>query len=433
MSGERASLAPSQDLQDLASVLQHRFGHEPAWHLATRQAALTRYQELPVPVRQRTPLRPRRLEEIPYHEEAHPDPVPEVYVSAPEDTGHAVFSNGRVLSVHFPQEWADAGVRFLPLSEALTTCAALVEPYLGTVQPDDEHRYTAWNRAFWTDGLFVYVPPRVTLDHPLSLVHWVGPGASGVAPRTLLVAGRESRVNLLEVLVGSPDDMHRALLSSVLEVVAEDAAEVGVSALQQLAPGTDGFIARKGRTARDARIDWHTAEFGAGLVVSGHHTLLAGAGSRSASVTVFFGSDHQHQDYTAGVTHEGPHTISAILARGVMKDRARSIFTGVSEIKKGARGTDARQKEQTLMLSPESRADAIPSLLIEENDVFAAHSASAGPVDDTMLYYLQSRGIPEDEAVRVVVRGFLEPAISEITLPPVQKTVREAVDRKLDA
>lgn len=433
MSGERASLAPTQELTDLAQDLRRRFGGEPGWHLAQRQAALAQYQELPIPVRQRTPLRPRRLEAIPYHTEAAPDLVPEVYTVAPEDMAHAVFSNGRLASLHVPQAWMDAGVQFLPLAQALTSHADLVEPYLGTVQVDDEHRYTAWNRAFWTDGLFVYVPPRVTLDQPLSFLHWVGQGATGVAPRTLVVAGRESRANVLEMLVGSADDLHRVLLSSVLEVVAEDGAEVGVSALQQLAPGTDAFIARKGRAARDARIDWHTAEFGAGLVVSGHHTLLAGAGSRSASVTVFFGSGHQHQDYTAGVTHEGLHTTSAILARGVMKDRARSIFTGVSEIKKGARGTDARQKEQTLMLSPEARADAIPSLLIEENDVFAAHSASAGPVDDTVLYYLQSRGITEDEAVRLVVRGFLEPAVSKITLPPVQKTVREAVDRKLDA
>ena len=159
--------------------------------------------------------------------------------------------------------------------------------------------------------------------------------------------------------------------------------------------------------------------------------LVVQDGASMSSVTVFYGTGSQHQDYTAEVVHEAPHTRSAILARGVMGDRARSVFTGQSVIKKGAVGSDARQKEQTLMLSDQARADAIPSLQIDDNDVFAAHSASAGPVDPTMLYYLESRGLEPEEARRVVIRGFLEPVLASLAPASVQERVRELVETKL--
>ena len=230
---------------------------------------------------------------------------------------------------------------------------------------------------------------------------------------------------------GDPADGHRVLVSEVMEVDARAGSHVTVAGIQQLPPGAEAFLRRRARVGKDARVDWNTGEFGAALSVAGLGTHLQGSGSSMSSVTVFYGTGAQHQDYTAAVVHGAPHTRSDILARGVMADRSRSVFTGQSVIEKGAVGSDARQKEQTLMLSDQARADAIPSLQIDDNDVFAAHSASAGPIDATMLYYLESRGLDPEQARRVVIRGFLEPILAGLAPPSVQERVRELVEAKL--
>lgn len=420
-----------QSVDQVRQALRSRSMGEPDWHGAARSQAFEIFQQLPIPNRQRTPLRSRRLDAIPYLTSRDPNPIPEMYRFGNPEGGHVTSSGGHVQSLMLAPEWARAGVLLLSLKKALTLVPHLVEPYLGSVQADDEDRYTAANRAFWQDGVFLYVPRGVEITPPITAIHWVGSECLGVMPRTLVVAEDRARVHLIETYLGASDDEHRLLFSGVVEVIARDGAQVTLSSLQQLPPGTEAFLRRRGRAGQDARIHWNTGEFGASLSVSGHHTHLVGSGSETQSATVFFGAKNQHQDYTGGVTHTGPHTKSDILARGVMKDRARSIFTGVSLIQKGAVKTDARQKEQILMLSSESRADAIPSLLIEDNDVFAAHAASAGPIDATALYYLQSRGIPEAEAVRLIVQGFLEPIMAHISLDAVRETVRAAVERKL--
>jgi len=348
-----------------------------------------------------------------------------------EGGGRMVFTNGRVAASALHPDLAARGVRFLPLRRALTEVPDIVAAALGTVQPDDEDRYAALNRALWEEGVFLYVPSGVEVPWPLTVLYWVGPTAGGVFPRTLVVAEAGARVAVVETFLGDSGDRSRHLVSAVTEVVAGDGADVTVSAVQELSFGTEAFLRRRGRAGRDARVDWICGELGAALSVSGHHTTLAASGARSDSVTVFFPSGTQHHDYTAAVEHVGPHTTSSILARGVLKDRARSIFTGLSRIRKGAVHADARQREQTLMLSETARADAIPSLEIEDNDVYAAHAASAGPVDPVALYYLESRGIPPDEAVRLVVRGFLEPVMAHVRPEAVRAALWRAVEAKL--
>ncbi|MCL8209036.1 MAG: Fe-S cluster assembly protein SufD [Actinomycetia bacterium] len=423
--------ATDRDLERLRVEVARRAEGEPAWHAAARRGALEQYALLPLLDRPRTPLRTRRLDRINVAEPGAADPVPAGLVRNDEAAGHATLSNGEMVSLALDPVVAAEGVRLLPLRRALAEAAEPVAAALGTVQPDDEDRYAALNRALWRDGVFLYVPPGVRVARPVTVLHWVGPSAGGVFPRVLVVAGTGAQVVLVEAFLGDAADRVRHLVSAVTEVVAQDGAEVTVAAVQELPPATEAFIRRRGHAARDARVDWITGELGAALAVSGHHTTLAAPGARSESVTVFFPSGGQHHDYTAAVEHVGPHTTSSILARGVLKDRARSIFTGRSRIRKGAVRADARQREQTLMLSETARADAIPSLEIEDNDVFAAHAASAGPVDAAALYYLESRGIPPDEAVRLVVRGFLEPVMAHVRPEAVRAALWRAVEAKL--
>ena len=421
-------LDPAKKVAERASRLT---SSAPDWLRSRRHDALERYLSAPLPERPRTPLRPRRLDAIPVWE---PGAAPMTTDALPEEARGAsvVVTNGRLALGELPPSWRDAGVSVVPLETPGDADQLLVARHLGSGRGDGTtERFTALNDALWSGGVLIHVPRGVRLTEPLTVLEWVGADAGGVFPRVLLAADQASECSVVELLAGAPADAHRVLVSSVVEVVAGPAAVVRYSAIQQLPPGAEAFLRRDAVVARDAVVEWNTVEFGAALSVSGHRAVLGEPGGRMKSVTVFFGSGGQHQDYTAAVEHVGPHTASDILARGVMRDRARSIFTGESAIRKGAVRTDARQKEQTLMLSDSARADAIPSLIIEDNDVFASHSASAGPVEAGVLYYLESRGIPEREAERLVVHGFLEPVVSQIHLPTVRDWVRRLVDVKL--
>lgn len=408
---------------------------EPTVLADRRRTARELYEALPVPTRPRTPLKARRLEAIPYREPAAADPaeVPVALRSAPESAGHVVLSNGHVLSCQLGDAARHAGVRLLSLADAAQHEAELLSQHLGSLVAADTDRFTAANAAFWRDGVLLVVPRGVAVAQPITIVHWVGAAAAGVFPRTLVVARDDASVAVVETYLGDPADSHRVLVSATTEVVAGPGSHVSISALQQLPPGAEAFLRRRGRAQHDARIDWATAEFGASLSVAGHHTDLAESGASTTSHTVTFGSAAQHFDYDAEVVHIGPNTTSDMRARGVMSGRSRSIFTGLSEIRKGARRSDARQKEETLMLSADARADTIPSLLIDDNDVFAAHAASAGPIDELALYYLASRGIPRADGIDLLVRGFLGPVVERIALPAVQDRVWEAVEAKLQA
>ncbi len=402
------------------------FAAEPAWHKAERLQALALYEALPVPDRARTPLSSRRLETIPYLER-RPGPIPpDARVAAT-----VLLTAAGIKDAALTPAQSAAGVVVMDLSVALTRHESLVRGSLGQIENDGGDRYTALNRAFWQPGLFCYVPRGVELADPITVVHWLDGESPGYLPRIVIVADEASRVTVVETLLGDPADGHRVLVSEVMEVDARAGSHVTVAGIQQLPPGAEAFLRRRARVGKDARVDWNTGEFGAALSVAGLGTHLQGSGSSMSSVTVFYGTGAQHQDYTAAVVHGAPHTRSDILARGVMADRSRSVFTGQSVIEKGAVGSDARQKEQTLMLSDQARADAIPSLQIDDNDVFAAHSASAGPIDATMLYYLESRGLDPEQARRVVIRGFLEPILAGLAPPSVQERVRELVEAKL--
>ena len=423
----RASTLPPEQSRLLETLL----ADEPEWHRIQRARAAAVYASLPVPERPRTPLKGRRLESIPYLQPTAPHAVEPAVLNLAGGPAWAVLSGNRVAALHLDDDLLQRGVRFEPLREALPTLPDSLASVLGSLQPDDEDRYTALNRAFWSVGLLCYVPAGLVIDEPLSVVHWVDAEVTGYLPRILVVAEAGARVHVVETYLGSTDDTHRVLVSSVVEVLAREGASVTWSAIQQLPSRAEAFLRRRGRAERDAHIRWHTAEFGSSLSVAGHATDLVGAGSSATSVSVFFGTGTQHQDYTAQVSHRGPHTRSDILARGVMAERSRSIFTGQSLIAKGAVKSDARQREQTLMLSPDARADAIPSLVIDDNDVFAAHAASAGPIDALALHYLESRGLSPREAKRLVVRGFLAPVLEKLAPEALRLTVEEAVERKL--
>lgn len=411
--------------QSLIKMLRDRFQDDPAWMLDRRLEAAERLFSLDWPKLERTPLKKRRLEQIPLYD-APPAPT------ALEQTSHArveiFLDNNLVTYCRVPQDLAARGLVLKPLRQALSEPE--VEKWLGRVAGDAQDKIAASNDALWQNGVYLSVPAHLPDTVEVSIEHRGSGAVRALFTKNLIIAGEHSHLIITERTRTEAAD-HKVLLSEVTEVVVQPGARVQFGAVQVADPSVEGFFQRVGLVHQDGSLDWHIGEFGSGLVVSSHASHLAEPGASTHSITVFFGSHQQHQDYTAKSFHEAPHTTSNMVARGVMKDRARSVFTGLTQIQKGARGSDGRQKEQTLMLSDDSRADAIPSLVIDERDVFAAHAASAGPVDKNAVFYLTSRGLTEADAMRLIVHGFLAPVIDSIPHEGLREEVWSAVERKI--
>lgn len=414
---------------DLKHLIDTRHGSEPLWLRERRYQSAQHYVDLPFPKLERTPLKKRRLESIPAL-----DPLPAVTGGGDADVHVGLrlqFANGELIDRELSPKLRDAGVLLMSLNQAVVEAPQLVEQYLGQILDPQRDKLQAMNDAFWQTGLFLYVPPRVHIGDAITVTHHLSAEARGYFPRSLVIADRESQVTVSEIFL-SDEGSSKALFSGGVEIVAMDGAQVDYGSIQQLGSHVDGFMRRAGKTGRDAHLNWNIGEFGGGLWVAEHDAKLLEPGGQTNSITVFFGSGTQHQDYAAKSFHVAPNTKSNMVARGVMADRSRSIFTGLTDIQLGARGADGRQKEQTLMLSDDARADAIPSLVIEERDVFAAHAASAGPVDKGALFYLTARGIREKDAIRLVVHGFLAPVIDAISQEALRERIWAAVERKIN-
>ncbi len=421
-----ANATPTDQVRKFAA---EQFGDEPIWLRNRRNRLLEVYLAAPLPVRQRTSLKSRKLDRIPIGSAPTaadlPDDLQNLYQVA-----NLITVNGHTKHLSVPTTWSDQGVILLPMTQAVNTAPQLIEEYLGTVVNDEADKFQALNSALWQDGIFLYVPARVTLDHPITVTHFGSSDVSNVLPRSLVVLDEEARATIIEQYLSEPG-REKSLWAIATEIVLKDGAHLQYGAMQQLAVTAESFVRRGAQIGRDAHIYWSLGEFGSSLSIAEHTSLLSAPGGQSDSTTVFFGSETQHQDYVSVAKHVAPHTTSRMVARGVMKDDSRSVFTGVTEIKKGALGTDGRQKEKILMLSDTARADVIPSLLIEENDVFAAHAASAGPVDAASIFYLMSRGLSEAEAIRMVVHGFLATVIDAIPVDVLRHNVWNAVERKI--
>ncbi|CAB1128934.1 Iron-sulfur cluster assembly protein SufD [Candidatus Hydrogenisulfobacillus filiaventi] len=419
-----ATLGP----ETLEAAVRSRFADDPDWLRARRLELAAAALERELPQRPHTPLKSRRLDRIPVLAAGDTSPaLPEIGVEGA--AGLLVVADGRPLRSWLDPALAPQGVVFTTLSQAAREAPGLVMRFLGRSADDTADRLAALNGTLWDGGAFLYVPPGVEIPGLFVVLYLTGDSTPGSFPRTLAVLDRGARATLVERFQGGGSG--RTLFSATSEVFLEEAAALTMGSLQQLAGGVEAFLRRAATLNADATLDWSIGEFGAGLVVTGHQVRLTAPGARAATTTVFFGSGRQHQDYRAEVEHLSPHTASTMVARGVVKDKARTAFYGVSHIHAGAKGADARQKEQILMLNDGARADAVPALLIDENDVFAAHSASAGPVDRQALYYLMARGLSEEQAVRLYVHGFLAPVIDTIGDPWLRARVWEEAEGKM--
>ncbi len=302
--------------------------------------------------------------------------------------------------------------------------------------PDDD-KLAALTRGFWSQGIRLHVPAGVRLERPIVMRWSVGVADRALIGRTRIRLGDGAQASILEELGPSgmiPADAGQSLLASTLEVVLGRDARLEVASLQELPPTTIALQYRHAVIGEGSTLHWALAQLGSRLVRSRVDNRLEGDRSSVEQVEIVFGGEDQLFDLTSYTRHVGRDTTGNLLSKGALLDKARSFMKGMIVIDRSAVGTDSFLGEFGMNLSKQTRSVAIPSLEIDQPDCRrAAHSSSVGPIDETQLFYLESRGIPADEARKFIVLGFLEPVVARVPLADARDRLRERLEEKWDA
>ena len=445
---ERAPRRAPADLSftlDEASVEALAAG-EPDWLAADRRAALALFNSLPSEGNQLyTPyidLRGAELDNVRLYEETAASPDRATASKLPDGvTGLADLREDRVEALVVDEASGAAGVRVETLGRFLVSDPAAARHLLGdsSALPATD-RFAQLTRAGWNQGVAIRVPAGVRLERPI-VVRWsAGAPDRGLLTRTIVELGDGAVASIVEEL--GPSDGARgresgagqALFSGSLEVRLGRDAELRVASIQDFGPGQVAFQHRQALIGEGANLHWALAQLGGRLVRSRVDNRLEGDRSTVEQVEIVFGSDDQVFDLTSYTHHVGRDTTGNLLSKGVLLDAARSYMKGMITIEKSARGTDSFLGEFGMNLSKRARSVAIPSLEIDQPDCRrAAHSSSVGPIDETQLFYLESRGIPPDEARKFIVLGFLEPVVTRVPLETERDRLRDLLEAKWNA
>ncbi|PSQ28114.1 Fe-S cluster assembly protein SufD [Halobacteriales archaeon QS_9_68_17] len=432
---------------------------EPEWLLETRLEALEALDGLDMPSVIRTPGREwTNLHDLDF--EGFVDPL-----NAAEDKDRV----------------GPDGVEVLPFAEAVDQHEELVREHFGSVVDPQDNYLTALSTALFNTGTVVYVPEGVDVgktppaSSPAHQNAERPANAGDVKVRTrmnsrslfnytLIVTEESSSVTILErqstgedvegearsasdsassaerrsadSRAAEPrDDGETAsgerYYSGVVEVVAGENSNVQYGSLQNLDEETYNYTLKRGHADTYATIDWIEGNIGSRLTKSSVETYLKGDSSESRIVGAFFGHDDQHFDVNARVWHEAEHTTADLVTRGVLNDEARSVYEGVQDVGSGAWDTSSYQRENTLMLSDESEADASPKLIINNHDTEASHSATVGQVSEEDLFYMETRGTDPQSAENMLVEGFFVPVLDEVAVDELHDDLQDLISARL--
>ena len=413
---------------------------EPEWLREHRLAAWEEFVRLPVPPDagdewRRTDLRPLDFDALrPAEAPAVKPKVPAGLMSLvgyPDAAaGLRLVVDGFAVQSRLAPSLAQDGIVFTSLADAVRSHPDLVRPHLGTVVRSGENKYRALNAALWQGGTFLYVPDGVEVDLQLVTGTWLSQEGAIIVPRTLVVTGARARVTLVEVF-GSTEGAARTFADHTVELVPGTGAQIRYVNLENWARNVwEAGIVRT-LVGRDATVNTLMIGFGAGLVKTNVESRLLGEGATSEMLGVLFGDGAQHFDYHTLQEHAAPSTTSDLLYKGALKDKARSIFAGLIRADQGAQKTNAFQLNRNLILSEGARADSMPKLEILANDLRCTHGASTSRLNDEQIFYLMSRGLPRESAVRMMVDGFFGEIFDRIPVESVREWLSGAIERKM--
>jgi len=420
------------------AAVEERAAGDADWLRGRRLEAWEVYEQTPLPTRKLeewryTDVSRLALDEVRLAEEKpNADPARALAVLEGKTASIRIVRVGASLvEITVADELRRQGVVALDLSAAATEHRELVERHLGTeAVPPAADKFAALNAALWSGGVFLYVPDGVRIGDPVRAVHWLDEAGVAVLPRTLIVAGANSHVAYIEEFV-SPDLDSASLSCGVVEIFAGTGADVQYVSLQRWGRNVRDLSIRHTIAGRDANLDTLVVNLGASVARTDLAARLDGPGARSDMLGMYFADGDQHFDHNTRQDHIADNANSDLLYKGALYGQSHAVFRGVIRVHPGAQRTDAYQTNRNLLLSPEARAESLPNLEIEANDVRCSHGATVGQLDDEELFYLMSRGIPREQASRLVVLGFLGEVLDRLPLPDVVAELHEAIAAKL--
>ncbi|HHJ8330033.1 TPA: Fe-S cluster assembly protein SufD [Streptococcus pyogenes] len=403
---------------------------EPAWLQERRLAALEAIPELELPTIERVKFHRWNLGDGTLTENESLASVPDFIAIG--DNPKLVQVGTQTVLEQLPMALIDKGVVFSDFYTALEEIPEVIEAHFGQVLAFDEDKLAAYHTAYFNSAAVLYVPDHLEITTPIEAI-FLQDSDSDVPfnKHVLVIAGKESKFTYLERFESIGNATQKISANISVEVIAQAGSQIKFSAIDRLGPSVTTYISRRGRLEKDANIDWALAVMNEGNVIADFDSDLIGQGSQADLKVVAASSGRQVQGIDTRVTNYGQRTVGHILQHGVILERGTLTFNGIGHILKGAKGADAQQESHVLMLSDQARADANPILLIDENEVTAGHAASIGQVDPEDMYYLMSRGLNQETAERLVIRGFLGAVIAEIPIPSVRQEIIKVLDEKL--
>ena len=324
---------------------------------------------------------------------------------------------------------SDEGVEVLTFAEAVDEHPDLVESSFGSTVDPTKNYLTALSAALFTTGTVVYVPEGVDAEDVTVRAEM---NSRSLFSHTLVIAEESSSVTILESIEsGETADAESRYFSNLVEIDAGENAYVQYGSLQNLDEDTYTYSLKRADVGVYGTVNWIEGNLGSRLTRSDVESELNGDSSETKIVGAFFGHDDQHFDVNARTWHNAENTTADLVTRGVLDDRARSVYEGVQDVGRDAWNTSSYQRENTLMLSDESEADASPKLIINNHDTEASHSATVGQVDQEDLFYMISRSIGPVEARNLLVEGFFVPVLEEIAVDEFREDLQDLVLARL--
>jgi Fe-S cluster assembly protein SufB len=307
------------------------------------------------------------------------------------------------------------GVVFLDMDTALREHEEIVREYFATIIPPNDNKLAALNSAVWSGGSFVHVPEGVHVEMPLQAYFRINTENMGQFERTLIIAEPGSYVHYVEGCT-APTYSSSSLHSAVVELIAKPGARIRYTTVQNWSTNVFNLVTKRAVAYADATVEWVDCNLGSQLTMKYPSVYLMGERAHGEVLSIAFAGRGQHQDAGAKIIHAAPNTTSNIFAKSICKDGGRGSYRGLLEVAKGAHGAHSKVVCDALLLDDHSRSDTYPTIKIGEDDVNVAHEATVSKVGDDQLFYLRSHGIPEDEASKLIVNGFIEPITKELPM-----------------
>ena len=313
------------------------------------------------------------------------------------------------------EDLEEQGVLFLSMDQGLAEHEELVREYFGTIVPAGDNRYAALNSAVWSGGSFIYIPPGVTVEVPLQAYFRINTENMGQFERTLIIADEGSQVHYVEgctAPIYSTDSLH----SAVVEIIVKKGARVRYSTIQNWSNNVYNLVTKRAVAYEDAIMEWVDGNIGSKLTMKYPSIYLMEEGAHGEILSLAFAGDGQHQDAGGKVIHVAPGTSSAIVSKSVSRGTGRTSYRGLLKVHEGAANSTSTVRCDALLLDEFSRSDTYPTMEVDEERVQIGHEASVSKLGADQLFYLMARGIPEEDAAKMVVNGFVEPIVKELPM-----------------